>query len=281
MNKLIPSVVTLLVSGMAIAVCLLCQWAPLMTASAVILVLVVSISLYALRGNFGEALLSVIGGLMSIFSFEWTIERYVAFSIAWIAFAFFSIIISSIKIAAKQEEIVRDTALRLVGSGSELSTTEEQLEKIIDGPKLKMHGPIERAKVLRTFVYRGLAIDQLQAALRAAIEISVITRCDFQTVASFVADFFLSFQPKTNREAIRITDLLNDSIRATPVLPEEYFTAFQKSRRLVVSQFLDPKTFLDDIQHCLSLGVPVEEVCHEIQKLHETKTDEKHRASVI
>jgi len=256
-------------AGLSIAlVWLTVKWTPLMTGSAVILILILSLSIFALRGKFGEALLSLVGGSLSIFAYEWTAERYIAFSIAWIGFALFALLIASVKIAAKNEDIYRQAAIRLVGAGSSPRPTEKQLRDIASKSELKMLGPIERAEIIRTFAFRGLSIDLFKSGLRATEILSVITKCDIQTVALFVSDFFLSFQPLDDGEANTITDTLNFSIRNTPVPPEEYFAAFEKTRRLIVSKSVEPGEFLTDLQECLSQGVPVDDICKEIQVRH-------------
>ena len=245
------------------------QWTPLMTGSAVILVLILSLSIFAFRGNFGEALLSLVGGLLSIFAYEWTSERYIAFSVAWIGFALFALLIASIKLAARNEEIYRQAAIKLVGSGSQLKPTEKRLKEIGAKTDLSMLDPVERAEVIRTFAFRNLPIDLFSSGLTATEILSVITKCEIHAVAVFVADFFQSFQPQDDSAARRITDKLYNSIRSTPVPPEEYFAAFEKSRRLIVSQLINPNTFLVDLQECLAHGIAVEDVCKEIQAKHE------------
>lgn len=254
---------------MAIAlVWLTIQWTPLMTGSAVILILILSLSIFAFRGNFGEALLSLVGGLLSIFAYEWTVERYIAFSVAWVGFALFALLIASIKLGAKNEDIYRQAAIKLVGSGAALKPTEKRLKEIGAKTNMGMLGPIERAEIIRTFAFRNLPIELFSSGLIATETLSVITKCDIHTVSIFVADFFQSFQPQDDSEARKITDVLYNSIRSTPVPPEDYFTAFEKSRRLIVSQTIEPRVFLQELQSCLSRGIPLEDVCNEIQTKH-------------
>ncbi|MBN2291525.1 MAG: hypothetical protein JXM70_03810 [Pirellulales bacterium] len=267
--ELAPLAVVVLAALSLLLVWLTVTWTPLMTGSAVILVLILSLSIFAFRGNFGEALLSLVGGLLSVFAYEWTTERYVAFSIAWIGFALFALLIASIKIAAKNEDIYRQAALKLVGSGPRLKETEKRLKDIGSKTDLSMLGPIERADIIRTFAFRDLPIDLFSSALSATESLSVITKCDINTVAIFVADFFQSFQPEDDAQARQITDILYNSIRSTPVPPEDYFAGFEKSRRLVVSKLLNPIDFLDNLRECLSEGVPIDEVCKAIEIRHE------------
>lgn len=88
-------------------------WAPLMIGTASLLVVLVFLCIFAVRGNFGEALLSLVGGLLAVFAFEWTPARYIAFSAAWVAFALAAILIASVKLAAQVEDIYRQASLHL------------------------------------------------------------------------------------------------------------------------------------------------------------------------
>ena len=265
--ELAPFAVVLLALLSAGLVWLTIQWTPLMTGSAVLLILILSVSIFAFRGNFGEALLSLVGGLLSIFAYEWTAERYVAFSIAWIGFALFALLIASVKIASKNQDIYRQAAIRLVGSSSRLKSTEKQLKGIASQSELKMLGPIERAEIVRTFAFRGLSIELFKSGLRATEILSVITNCNIDSVALFVADLFLSFEPSDDVDADRIADTLYASIRNTPVPPGDYFSAFEKSRRLVVSKTVEPDDFLVHLQQCLSDGIPADGIFKAIQDL--------------
>jgi hypothetical protein len=243
------------------------QWAPLMTGSAVLLVLVLALSLFAIRGKFGEALLSLVGGLMSIFAYQWTPERFVAFSIAWVGFALFALLIASIKIAAKNEEIIRQATLRLVGSGIMFEETEKRLLDIAKRTELDRLGPIERAEVIRTFAFRGVPIDLFRAGLFAIQNLRILTKADLESISLFVADFFLAFSPTDEQSASAIAEKLYQAIHDTPVPPEEFFAAFKKGRRLIRSQSIEPTEFLRRLQEQLSRGVDPSDILKELQQL--------------
>ena len=270
--ELAPLAVVVFAMMSAAVVWLIVQWTPLMVGSAVVLVLVVSLSIFGVRGNFGEALLSLVGGLLTIFAYQWTTERYVAFSVAWIAFALLALLIVSIKMAAKQEAIYRQAAVKLAGAGLQLKETESRLREIGARTKLSMLDPIERAEIIRTFAFRELPIELFASGLKATEELSVITKCDVTRVTVFVADFFHSFQPRDDVEARLITDALYRSIHSTPVPPEEYFAAFETSRRLILSRAIDPRAFLDDLKECLSHGVPIDQLPARIEAKHNIKS---------
>jgi hypothetical protein len=240
------------------------QWAPLMMGTAALLVVIVSLCIFAARGNFGEAMLSLVGGLLTIFAFEWTPARYVAFMTVWMGFAFAALLISSVKLAAKAEEIYRMASLRLTDSTDDHKTIEKQLRKIGASTSLKMLGPIERAEVIRVLAFRKLPIELFGSCLNAVETISVITKCDIKTIAIFLADFLLSFSPDSDADARRLVDTLYDVIKDVPVPPEDFFAAFESSRRLLVSQTTSPIQFLEGLRDCLTSGVSPNDVYDEM-----------------
>lgn len=248
------------------------QWTALITGTAVLLILVLSLAIFAVRGNFGEALLSLVGGLLSVFALEWTIERYIAFSVAWVGFALFAMLIASVKIAAENEDIFKQAAIRIVGpngSDEQVKDAETLLNNLgRQTSAMPMLGPIQRAAVIRTFAFRGLPLTLFAAGVRATEALSVITKCNTQRVAFFVADFFQTLRPTDDSQATKLTDALYFFIQNSPVPPEDFFSAFEKSRRLILAEFIDPTTFLEELQLCLSQGIPVDEVYSEIKSKH-------------
>lgn len=238
--------------------------APLMMGTAALLVLLVSLCIFAARGNFGEAMLSLIGGLITIFAFEWTPGRYIAFMTAWTGFAFTALLISSVKLAAKAEEVYRMASLRLASRPEDHTVIEKQLRRIGSSTTLKMLGPIERAEIIRVLAFRKLPIELFEPCLNAVETLSVITKCRIKTIAIFVADFLLSFAPDSDADARRLVDTLNDVIKDVPVAPEEFFASFESSRRLLVSQVISPIEFLDGLRDCLTSGVSPDDMYSEM-----------------
>ena len=233
--------------------------------TAVLLVLIVSLSIFAARGNFGEALLSLVGGLLTVFAFEWTVSRYVAFSTAWLGFALSAMLISSVKLAAKVEDILRQAALRLVEASPELEATEKNLRTIASTTPLKMLGPIERAEVIRLLAFRNLPMNLFSPCLAAVESLSVLTEVETKTITILFADFLLSSTPETDTAARSLVDILYDAIKESPVPPEDFFSAFEGARRLLVSKALSPQEFLKGLRDCLSSGVAPGDVYEELR----------------
>jgi len=240
------------------------QWSSLMIGTASLMVVIVSICIFAVRENLGEAMLSLVGGLLTIFAFEWTAARYIAFMAVWFGFAFIALLISSVKLAAKSEDIYRMASLRLTNAGEDHEPIEKRLRKIGQSTTLQMLGPIQRAEIIRVLAFRKLPIDLFAPCLTAVETLSVITKCDIKTIAIFLADFLLSFSPDSDSDARRLVDTLYDVIKDVPVPPEDFFAAFETSRRLLVSQTIPPIEFLEGLRDCLASGVAPDDVYDEL-----------------
>lgn len=240
------------------------HWALLMMGTATLLVVLVSLCIFSARGNFGEAMLSLVGGLLTIFAFEWTPGRYIAFMTSWMGFVFAALLISSVQLAAKAEEIYRMASLRLAEHPDDHTAIEKQLRKIASSTTLKMLGPIERAEIIRVLAFRKLPIKWFEPCLNAVETLSIITKCDIKTIAIFLADFLLSFTPESGDDARRLVDTLYDVIKDVPVPPEDFFASFESSRRLLVSKTISPIEFLEGLRDCLTSGVSPSDVYDEL-----------------
>jgi len=262
--KLAPAAVIVALLLSAIAIWIAVQWTPLMLSSAALLVVVVSLGIFAARGDFGESILSLVGGLLAVFAIDWTVGYYIAFMASWLGFSFFAILIASLKIASKAEDIYRMAALRIAEEGEDHEPIESRLRSIGESRSLKMLGPIERAEIIRVLAFRKVPIDLFEPCLKAVEILSTITKCDNQSISIFVSDFILSFKPDTSGEATRLVDTLYDVIRDVPVPPEEFFRAFARSRRLLISQVHPPIEFLNALRRCLTSGYAADEIHDEL-----------------
>lgn len=252
--RLAPLVVIVGAIVFTVVIWLTLLWSPLMVGTASLVVMFVSFLIFAFRNNFGEALLSLVGGLLAIFAFEWTPGRYISFMVAWLGFTAAALLLASLKIGAKCEEIYRMAALRMTNDGENHELIEKRLQEIGSSTHRQLLGPIQRAETLRLFAFRNLPIELFPSCLNAVETLSVITRCDKKTVAIFITDFVLSFSLQSDKDADHLVDLLNDAIKKVPVQPEDFFVAFESSRRLLISKTITPNEFLRGLYVCLSAG---------------------------
>lgn len=266
-NNLVPCsvIVALFLGVLVIAVSLISV--NFMIGVAIVLVVVVSIIIFAQTNNYGEAALALVAGLLTAFTVDWTIGKFIAFTIAWLGFSLFALIISSIKLASQQEEIYLDAAQAL-GSGR-IKEVAKQLKEIATDESVKVLGPIGKAKVLRLFAYRKMPISAMQSGLRAAEVLSILTRVDHEKLAIFVADIHKMFGEQPGIRYRLFLNKLYEIIRESPASPTEFIYAFQDSRRLVLSNQIAPDDYFQQLKDALEDGIPADEVYeHLCEKIH-------------
>ena len=208
----------------------------LMTATTILLVLIVSLSVFTARGNFGESILSLVGGLFTIFRFDWTPGKYIAFSGTWIAFSLFALMIASIKTSIRVEDLYRKAAVNYADDLSSVSEIEQKFREFGDSKQNKAIGPIKKAEVISILAVRKLPLDYFPLILSAVETLTVITRVEIQVTTIFLADFFVLFSVESELQGKKTLDALYKAIKDSRVLPEEFFEAFKNSRRLLLSR---------------------------------------------
>lgn len=249
----------------------------LMKATAVILVLVVSLGIFIARNKFGEALLSIIGGLIAVLRVDWSIGLYIAFWSAWLGFSLLSLLISSLRLAAINQEIVRQAAVFIGSPRSDISEYERKIQSAMKESQTPHFKPIERAELARFFIFRKFSIDLLPKLIKATDKMSSVSKVDTLTVASCVADVALSIE---NSEIALTTNLICDpiflAIRGTRATPDEFFQAFQNSRRFLIGDYFDLGVFLKELTNLLDMGLTASEISEELAKISGSKDNVKY-----
>jgi hypothetical protein len=169
--------------------------------------------------------------------------------------------IASLKIAAKHESIYRSAAIALheaTGEGS-IPVLEKQLQAIADGVKQQGLGPIERAEVIRLFVFRRLPVETYALALKNVAILSIITDVEPHTVAAFVADVYRLFDHLKPGERDAAMNLVYLAIRMSAVPPHDFLKAFQHSRSIALSKSLAPMDYFTELREALEAGIAPEQ----------------------
>ncbi|MDX9964096.1 hypothetical protein [Desulfobacter postgatei] len=232
----------------------------LMMGVVLLIVLGITIIVYATTNNFGEAALALVAGLLTAYSVTWTPSKFIAFIAVWSAFSFSAFLLTSLKLASQSEGLYRQAAIAICNHNSEVDGIEKKLQKISNDCPIDGLGPIQKAEVILLFSYRKLTIESQVGALKAVSILSVITQLDHKQIASFISDAYKAFDFETPVEQEKLVDILYESIKSSPVSPEEFIEAFQKSRRFVLSKELKPKAYLELLKSLLASGVAPGEI---------------------
>jgi hypothetical protein len=156
-----------------------------MLGTVLLVVLGVAMIVYVSTQNYGEAALALVAGLLTTYSVTWNGKRFIGFIAVWSGFSFLALMISSVRIASKQESIYRQASLALADDGMNSSLIEKQLQSIGKASMKIALGPVERAEVIRVFAFRRLSLTVMEAGLKAVAMLSIITEVNSLVVARF------------------------------------------------------------------------------------------------
>ena len=226
----------------------------LMMGLVLLIVLGVTVVVYASTNNFGEAALALVAGLLTAYSVNWTPNRFISFIAVWSAFSFLALIISSIKLASRSESLYRQAAIVISDSSFHISEKEKELKEIAENCSTGVLGPIEKAESLLLFCHRKLPQSIMASALKAVSIISVITEIKPKDLSSFIADAYKVFGGSNSKQQEELIDLLYKKIKESPAAPTDFIESFKKSRHLILSKTIKPTTYLDLLQKALEAG---------------------------
>jgi hypothetical protein len=256
-------IVGILLAVLIISITLL--FSPLRLASLILLVVFTALLIFIQRESFGDATLSLVGGLLTVLRTEWTINLYITFCVAWLGFALMVFLISSIKLATRQEDILKSSAIALSeSSNSDIDTLEKELNTLVKSSENKILSPIQRAEVIQLLVFRKAPKKMLPQLLKSVEKIFTITKVDLNLITTSLVDLFKMEKVESEQESIFLLDRLYKIIKDTPVAPQDFFEAFVASRRLLLQKTVSPIEFLNKLSEYLEIGVAPKDMYNEI-----------------
>lgn len=223
----------------------------------VILIILISIIVYYKSGNYGEAGLALMAGLLAAFTVDWTWNRYIVFMAALLGFLLFIMLIGSIKIAAQIEDIYLRAAISIdINRSKDIA---KQLKELADGTPTKKIGPIDKANAIQTMAFRKIPMTSMGQMLKRLDILSGITDLDPKYVTLFLIALSDSFNiaPSPGYEN-RVDKLFNLYLEA-PCSYGDIIRAFMNSGRLVNFGKIEGTRYLILLKEALESHVPPEE----------------------
>ncbi|MEP7010806.1 MAG: hypothetical protein ABJC13_10820 [Acidobacteriota bacterium] len=238
------------------------QAGPLMVAVILVIVLMVAVLVYGTTQNYGEAALALAAGLLSVYSVDWTIPRFIGFVGVWFTFSAVALLISSVRIATEVESIYVQGAIAL-GDPSDAESI-KQAERVLRAVgKRNQRGdlnPVERAQILRLFAFRRIPVEVMDAGLSAVATLSIATHTEPLIAAKFITDVTRAIEDVQAEDLAASLALLVGTIRDCGAAPEEFFRAFESSRHLLLARILPIAELLSQVKIALEAGVHCEAV---------------------
>jgi len=217
-----------------------------------LLIIFTAILIYFRTRNYGESALGLAAGLLTFFTVEFNTQRSTLFFVAWTTFSAFALVISSVNLASRSQQIIRDAVVAI--DPKKQKDLESSMKKFSNEFSQSPLGPIQRAEVMREFAFRRLPFSNFRDGLSGVVVLYEISRVDHLELARFFADIYRIFPSQKNQYA-GLVDFIYVSMRQSSVSPKEYIDAFNNSRRYILSQKLSAREILKTIQVNLEHGV--------------------------
>jgi len=235
-------------------------------AVAVLVVFIVSITIYFSEKNYSQAILAFVIGLLPALSMSWSPGRFWLFVWGFFVLNGFFFIVASIRIAANSERIYKQAAV--FAAREDRSITDKKLEALAKRAGTSFLGPIEKAECVRQLMFRNFPIQQLPKALKSIEKLSVITNIPASEVASYLIILY-PLADITDMRFDQLDDLFYLTLRDSAATPEEFFEAFRLTRSLVLERRIDLDTYLSKLSSLLNLGLPSEKLVQRMETLNE------------
>jgi hypothetical protein len=249
-----PLIVVTLGCVSIMTVSFIAKYAALFEAISTLIVLAVAILVYVRTNNFGEASLSLVAGVLAVFTVSWDYFNFIIFVTVWIGFALTTIAVSSLKLVTKLEAIRVRTALRIDTENYE--SVMKTLELQSSASDLEMLGPIQRAETQLVLAYNNISLDSMADALKAVEQIHTATGVEHRKAAVFVADIVAITKEEQNLGPT-IEDVYS-ILQTVPLPPEEVFDSIKRTKYLVLTRDVDENPLLEN--QCLRTR-PQSSVC--------------------
>jgi hypothetical protein len=244
---------------LAVVLILMSLWFSDITIIIIVLIVIgVSIFIYANTRNYGEASLALVVGLLAAFTVEWKTSHVILFIAAWFWFSSIILLFRSIKLAADVQDIFTQAAIWI--DSSNIEETKKQLDEISKSCNLKIMGPIDRAKAMRTLTFHKLPLGLMKTTLGSIEQIAVVTKIDYEKITTFHSNIYEILGPVSEEtyhsQIERIFKILLD----TPAPPEDFFDAFKRTRNLAMSGKMDVHRYFEALRTGFKMGIDPEEM---------------------
>lgn len=262
-EKLIPLIVPTCLLLTCFVITIGATYSAITYVVTLIIILITTLLVYIQSKNYGESALALSAGLLTLFSLEWTLNKFVIFILAWVVFTLVVMIIGAVNSAANYEAMYINIALIIDMKNSE--ETKKQVRDIIEKVDNKILGIIQRSEVIEIFAYRKLPIDFMKQGLDWVTTLYVISKADYKSIAIFISDIYKIFPPEPNKKYSRLIDSIYNRMRESPVSPSEFIRAFNNSRKIVLSKELEASIYFDYLSDALEKGIEPDEIYQHIK----------------
>ncbi|MEF3351800.1 hypothetical protein PV403_01295 [Paenibacillus sp. GYB006] len=225
-----------------------------------LIITLVSIGVYAKSKSYSETTLSFVLGLFTVFSTDWNKGYFIVFISFYVIFNIIVFSVSSIRLAAQNEEILIEAALKY--PHLPFDNTKSKLNHIANQTtNTKLLSVLDRSECIRFLSYRRINIDYFEDSIEVIELIRVVNQTNLSNAMKLFYSLY-SFEVLINSNNFskeRIIEMF-DLIVNLPISPDDFFSVFNKLKRLIIDGQYEYHTLLYRIQNEILRGYDVDEI---------------------
>lgn len=238
----------------------------IITLTVSILVGFLSIGIYAKNNSVSESMLTLILGLLTAFTINWTPATAIMFSAIFLSYTFSIFMFSCISLAAETEHILMNAAVHV--SQHECKQVYDRLRQISDSnTPVSQLGPVERAIAIRFLVFMSVPYKEMSQALYTIGSMKIVYQISLEETLAFYRILYRIINLTIlNGQAID-WDQIMSHLTSCPCPPNEFLEIISKSKSLVISGKVPFPRYLARIHELLKSGYDGDDL---ITQLHST-----------
>lgn len=214
-----------------------------------VIILFVSMGIYASTNSFSETTLSFILGVLTVFTINWkeaNIGLFICFYLIYLLFVFYA---KQIKIMSKQETILIQAANKL-SDDSNFNEVFSNLKKIslslTDGKQLTI---LQKSEVIRYLSYRQMIISEMEDAIKSVEVIYCICQISLNEACEVFYGLYLYSKNKMHspNNVKAVLDYF-DLIVTVPLSYSEFFAIFKSTKKLLYEGKYSFQQYISEIK---------------------------------
>lgn len=231
-----------------------------------LLILVISVGIYMSTRSYAETTLSFILGILTIYSIDWEKANFTLFIILYIAYIILTFYISTIHLAAKQENILIQAACKL-----DIDNYKEVYNRIKEiSQKSTKHSQlsiIEKSEVIRYLAFRQVIIGEYEEAInmveliRSVCQIDLIPCCEM-----YYGLYTYCYNKNSTLQNVSISvEKMFDKVTTLTISYIEFFQIFSNTKRILIEDKLSYDEYILEISKLALKGYSSSDIVDELK----------------
>jgi len=223
-----------------------------------------SVIIFGKTGNFGESALSLILGLLAVFTIEWNNSNSALFALILFPTLFVYFMIDSIKLASKNETILTQAAILIDPNRSK--AIGKELQEIAEPPtKYQQINVIERSEIVRFLVFQRFDLEAIRQYLEYIEVLKVVYQLDLDTANRLFIAIYHIIKNTEKRDVFDIDlDKIVHFVSNTPIPPHDYANVLIEGRTMFIKKGFTISEINNHLKKHVDLGYRIEDFTKEL-----------------